>query len=59
MRVAIFSLVVCACAVPAAAQSTYVGAALVGDIARFDKVAAGGGSPRILAESPVDDEAIG
>ena len=45
---------------PAAAQSTYVGASLVGDLARFAKVDYGDSdTPRILGDVSNDGEAIG
>lgn len=44
---------------PAAAQSTYVGASLVGDIARFTKVNYDNDTPRILGDLSIDGEAIG
>jgi hypothetical protein len=45
---------------PAAAQSTYVGASLVGDIARFAKVDYDDSdTPRILGDVSIDGEAIG
>ena len=51
---------VVAVATPAAAQSTYIGASLVGDFARFSKVDYDDDSPRILWDDGSSDlEALG
>jgi opacity protein-like surface antigen len=61
MRSCVVLLILVAGATPAAAQSTYVGASLVGDIARFGGVDYDDDDmARILARQPsVDGEAIG
>lgn len=60
MRWCVAVLFLLTLATPAAAQSTYVGASLVGDIARFSKVEVDDDFPRTLTPPPsIDGEALG
>jgi hypothetical protein len=55
-RSVVVLLCVVGLAAPAAAQSTYVGASLVGDIARFSKIE--GGDSRFVQDNSIDGESL-